>query len=72
MLVSIVCLYKKSMEKVGNKKLHLTLEVIKMLSPIELQEFLRYNVIEIIEYYREFEEDILNEYERNTERNMAK
>ena len=72
MLVSIVCLYKKNVEKVGNKKLHLTLEVIKMLSPIELQEFLRSNVIEIIEYYREFEEDILNEHERNTERNMAK
>lgn len=43
-----------------------------MLSSIELQEFLRYNVNEILEYYREFKEDLLNGYERNTERNMAK
>ena len=44
----------------------------EMLSSIELQEFLRYNVNEILEYYRGFKEDFLNGYERNTERNMAK
>ena len=56
----------------GRKYPVYTINNDKMLSSIELQEFLRYNVNEILEYYREFKEDLLNGYERNTERNMAK
>ena len=44
----------------------------KMLSPIELSEFLMYNVSEILKYYEEFKEDKNNEYERNSKGNMAK
>jgi hypothetical protein len=44
----------------------------RMLSPIELLEFLMYNVKEILEYYKEFKEEKGYEYERNTKRNMAK
>ena len=44
----------------------------KMLSPIELSEFLMYNVSEILKYYEEFKEEKNNEYERNSKGNMAK
>ena len=44
----------------------------KMLSSIELSEFLMYNVSEILKYYKEFKEEKNNEYERNSKGNMAK
>ena len=44
----------------------------KMLSSIELSEFLMYNVSEILKYYEEFKEEKNNEYERNSKGNMAK
>ena len=44
----------------------------KMLSPIELSEFLMYNVSEILKYYEEFKEEKNYEYERNSKGNMAK
>lgn len=44
----------------------------KMLSLIELSEFLMYNVSEILKYYEEFKEEKNNEYERNSKGNMAK
>ena len=43
-----------------------------MLSPIELSEFLMYNVSEILKYYEEFKEEKSYEYERNSKGNMAK
>lgn len=44
----------------------------RMLSSIELSEFLMYNVNEILKYYEEFQKEKSYEYERNTKRNMAK
>ena len=44
----------------------------RMLSPIELSEFLMYNVSEILKYYEEFKEKKSYEYERNSKGNMAK
>ena len=44
----------------------------RMLSSIELSEFLMYNVNEILKYYKEFVEGKNYEYEENSKRNMAK
>ena len=44
----------------------------KILSEFELNNFLLYNTFEIIKYFQVFREDDLNEYERNSKRNMAK
>jgi len=44
----------------------------RMLSSIELSEFLMYNVSEILKYYEEFKEEQSYEYERNSKGNMAK
>ena len=44
----------------------------KMLSSIELSEFLMYNISEILKYYKEFKEEKNNEHESNSEGNMAK
>ena len=44
----------------------------RMLSSIELSEFLMYNVSEILKYYEEFKEGKNYEYERNSKGNMAK
>lgn len=44
----------------------------RMLSSIELSEFLMYNVNEILKYYKEFVEEKNYEYEENSKRNMAK
>ena len=43
----------------------------RMLSPIELSEFLMYNVSEILKYYEEFKEEKSYKYERNSNGNMA-